>query len=94
LLTGPITRNVKGTTTSKVKNGTKNVFTTSGTILVKNFSTFPLNKTANIIGITLELYDINITGAPKNVVCIGDSINVPLNKVYKGFAALNPDKAG
>lgn len=49
---GPITRNVTGTTTSAAQNGTKNVLTTSGIIFLKKGSTFEVNQTAKIIGIT------------------------------------------
>ena len=55
VVNGPITIYVAGTTINNVKNGTKKTLTTLGITLVKNFSIFELNNTANIIGITVEL---------------------------------------
>ena len=52
---GPIIKKVKGTTISKVTNGTKKVFTTVGIHFLHHFSTTEANQTAKIIGITVEV---------------------------------------
>ena len=55
VVTGPIVRNVSGTITSNVQKGTRNVLTTSGITLVKNFSILAAKKTATITGTTLDV---------------------------------------
>ena len=67
---GPITINVKGTTTNNVQKGTKNVLTTSGIIFLNICSILEATYTAAITGITVDAYPLDgiTTGIPQKVI--------------------------
>ncbi len=68
---GPTIKNVKGTVTRIVTNGTTNSFTTSGVTLRAVFSTSDPTQIAKIAGITVERYDPDdgsSNGIPKTLL--------------------------